>query len=83
MMIWTHLAPTEIFRIGTDKNLSHLSLTHAFSHDCLFWGCVTGKVVDNGSVQSDHAHTPPGPSPAVFSKCVYYAIICLVYAYVQ
>ncbi|XP_056601209.1 calcium/calmodulin-dependent protein kinase (CaM kinase) II beta 1 isoform X23 [Triplophysa dalaica] len=28
---------------------------------------MKGKVVDNGSVQSDPAHTPPGPSPAVFT----------------
>lgn len=39
------------------------------------WGRVTGKLVDNRSVQSnpstqpDSAHTPPGPSPALFSKC--------------
>ncbi|XP_056601211.1 calcium/calmodulin-dependent protein kinase (CaM kinase) II beta 1 isoform X25 [Triplophysa dalaica] len=29
---------------------------------------MKGKVVDNGSVQSDPAHTPPGPSPAVFMR---------------
>lgn len=61
------------------KNLIDINLTHAFCVSCISVHClgghVTGKAVDNSSVQSnpsthpDSAHTPPGPSPAVFSKC--------------